>query len=789
MKIHAIKKDALFSIMDLGGLINSTEDLPKVLHLLVEKISHLMGSNACSLYLYNQGTQLLTLKAAYGLNRGMVDNVTTPLGVGLTGQVIKILKPISVADANKTKGFRFIPGLGEEKYASFLSIPLVYNGDPIGVLNVQKTKRTLFKKRDVELLMSLAIPAVSLIEKAKFMGTVGSVSNTQPANSDESIPEVTIEYLKDHFIKGIPAVPGICMGRLKIVKSQIATTQNSDEVIDVEDETKHLEAAFAFVKAGIQETKTQAEKRFGPDEASIFEAYLLFLESNAFRMQIITEIKRGLSAVKSLEIIVGKYMERMSQAQDEYIKERAYDIQDVARKISDYLMHGDASVQNRFETDEDTIFLNDFWSVSDFVSLEPKYTRGLISPHGGASSHISILADTLNLPTVLGLGSSCAQLRDNDYVIVDGYAGTIIINPTPSTIDIYKNEIAELEKRNKLFQNKKNQKVRLGKKNKRVLPVGANLGMVAHINNAIDSGADEVGLYRTEFPFLVRTHLPTEEEQFLIYKRVVELMKGKVVVFRSLDIGGDKYVSYLNLPRESNPALGWRAIRFSLERKDLFRIQLRAMLRASAFGKIRLLFPMVTSVEQIYEVKEVLESVKKELTEEKVKFAKKIPFGAMIEVPASVMIASKLSKIVDFFSIGTNDLIQYCLAVDRTNPLVADLYDPYHPSILKMISQTVQAAHRNGIPVSVCGDMANKPELAALLIGLGVDSLSMIPRSIPKIKYLTRLMSEEDLANLSKQCLSQDSGTKIKELVHQYFNKNKLSEFIHKPTVIETSDE
>ncbi|MBU0504470.1 MAG: phosphoenolpyruvate--protein phosphotransferase [bacterium] len=781
MKVHSIKEHELLSFMDLGVLIQSPNDLGKVLHVLVEKVARLMRTDACSLYLFNSITEELTLKATYGLNEMAIDQIIIKAGQGLTGTSLKLLKPISIANATKSKIFLPMAGLGEEEYASFLGVPLVYNACPIGVISVQNKKTTKFRKKDVDFLLSLAIPAVSLIEKAKFMETVGTVQKAavSKATLDKANDEVTYEYLRDHIIKGIPAVPGISMGRLKIISQTYYTTQQDTSTPqNIESEIKKLQESFLHVSHEIRETKKQAEAKFGPDEASIFEAYLLFLESHSFQQQVINEIKKGLSAIKALDSIVKKYMDRMALAHDEYIKERAYDIQDISRKISDYLLYGESSRRNAFTTKENAIFFNDFWSISDFTNLDLKKTKGIISPSGGANSHIAILADTLNIPTVLGLSAIPGQLKNDDNIIVDGYAGVVIVNPTKATIELYKHEIEESQKRIKSFETNKDKKIRIGLKSKHYFPIGANLNMVAHAKNAVTYGADLIGLCRTEFPFLIRKQLPTEEEQFIIYKRVIDVAKDKKVVFRTLDIGGDKYVAYLNLPKESNPSLGWRAIRFSLERKDLFRIQLRAILRASHYGKIKLLFPMITTMEELREAKQILQSVKKELRDEGLPFARHIPIGAMVEVPAAVEIAEHLAKEVDFFSLGTNDLVQYCLAVDRSNPVVAKLYDPYHPAVLKMIQRTITAAHKHKIKVSACGDIAAQPLLCSLLIGMGIDSLSMTPRSIPKIKSLAKLLNMASTIRLAHRCLKMETGVQIRKEVENYFLKNGFDKFL-----------
>lgn len=772
MKVHSINKEAIFTIMDLGGLIQSPDDLDRVLQFLVEKVCRLTKTDACSLFLYQPESQNLLLKATHGLNKKLNDQLTVPFGEGLVGKTIKILKPISIANALKSKSNMRVDQLGDQDYKSFLSVPLVYNNHPIGVIAVQTKKQKTFTKKDIEFLMTLAIPAVGLIEKARFMDAVQPLS-TPAHKSNHVVIKKPIEQTPDKILKGIAAVTGIVMGKVKIIRDESIKDTETKKKFNLKTEINRLKKSFQAVSTQIRETKKQAETKFGPDEASIFEAYLLFLESDNFKQQIIHEIKKGLSAEDALDHIVKQYMDRMSLAQDAYIKERAYDIQDISRKLSDYLAHGQNSGKNKFKSSDAVIFLKEFWSISDFIHLPEDQTLGILSPNGGASSHISILAGTLNLPAIVGMGASYSQIQDGDEIILDGFSGDVILNPSRQTKNIYQTEIKELERRKKLYRKQRKLKVKL--KDKTSFTVGANLGMPSHAAIATDAGADAVGLYRTEFPFLMSTNMPTEEEQFEMYCRVIKLMAGKEIVFRTLDIGGDKYVPYLNLPQETNPALGWRAIRFSLERKDLFRIQLRALLRASAFGKVRILLPMITGVEEIIQIKSIIDSVKNELKEEGQKVGKSIPLGIMIEVPAAVEIADKLAPHVDYFSLGTNDLIQYGLAVDRTNPLVSSYFEPFHPALLRMIHRTSKAAQSANIELNVCGDLAANPYLTTILIGLGIRSVSVIPRSIPKIKHLARNLPLEDAQKLCRTILRQSEIQKIKDLVEKFFEKHNLS--------------
>ncbi len=778
MKIHVISQDAIGAILELGVLVNTPEDIPRVLQLLTDKVAQIMKTDVCSIYFFDPESQTLILKATHGLNSSLIGRISMKRGEGLTGLTLQLLKPISVAEASKSKNFKYIPGLGEEEFTSYLSVPLIYDRQPVGVMVVQNRKNTKFVKKDIQLLLTLAIPVVNIIEKAKFMGVLGSVTSFKPVSAEEvSSPETT----RNLMLKGIGAAPGIGMGRLKIVEQQYArrSVPNQDVQANAQAEKIRLGEAFQHVASEINETKQKAEKRLGPEEASIFEAYLLILENASFKSQIETEIDKAHSAVKALDLVVSRYLDRLSAGGDDYIKERGYDLQDVARKLNDHLLYGeDTQGQSRFSAEEDTILLNDFWSVSDFVSLESSFIKGVISPQGGASSHIAILADSLGLAAVFGIGKTATQLQNGDFLIIDGYSGTVIVNPSDNTITLYRKEIEDQERRKSQFAHGRDQHVSLIDQKGDFISVGANLGMLAHVPKALQEGADEVGLYRTEFPFLIRKTLPTEEEQYQIYRRVLELMPNKSVTLRTLDIGADKYVAYLNLPRENNPALGWRSIRFSLERRDLFRIQLRALYRASLYGKLRILFPMVNSVEEIEQVHDVVRAVKKELTEEGLRFNKAVPLGLMIEVPSAVEIIDALLEQVQFVSIGTNDLIQYALAVDRTNPLVAHLYDPFHPAVMRMIYRVTKACEKAGKPLSVCGDMASQPLTAAILIGMGVKNLSMNPSSIARMKQLIRHLKGKDLDKLVKTLLKIDRANESRTLVMDYFKSHGLQDFL-----------
>lgn len=761
--------------MSLASTIFTPQDIPKTLNKLVKKIQKIMESDSCSLFMYDPDDVRLILKATTGLNSKMIDLLSMSVGEGLTGKTLQFLKPISVSNVSKNKDYKLISGLGDDQYQSYLSIPLVYGQNPIGVLIIQKIEKIRYKKSQIEKFLSLAVPTVHVLERSKFIGALGDVSEKKKKRKKDTV----IEFVLDHHIRGIAASPGIGIGKIQVLKPHYGNRRKPKGRKGISSEKQRLKKAFQEVSKEIRETRKAAEERFGPDELDIFDAYLLFLKSERFKGEIFHLIEDGESAVSALNVVAKRYIDRISNSDDEYIRERAYDIQDVTRKLQDFLTYGTSKQKQLSDIKEKSVFYAEHWSISDFVQLNPKYVEGIVSAHGGASSHIAVLADAIGIPAVLGISDfSPQEFEKSSVVIVDGYSGSIIVNPSDDTLSIHENEKKYFKKQKKQFEKDKAKRVYIKNEESRSLfQVGANVEVIGHVGLALDAGADEIGLYRTEFPYLIGNHLPTEEEQYQLYSRVLKMMKGREVTFRTLDIGGDKYLSYLDLPKEDNPFLGWRSIRFSLARKDLFRIQLRALLRASIFGKMRILFPMISSMDEVYDVVSSVEAVEKELYDEGLRLLNKIPLGFMIEVPAAVEIIDLLSKYASFFSIGTNDLIQYTLAVDRTNPHVAKFYDPFHPAVIKMLSRAIKGAKKRDIKITSCGDLSTKPLLLMVLLGLGIDGISVNPSSIPKMKYLLRALDANKLQKLMKKVLKCETGRQVQHLLAGFAEEHSLTEF------------
>jgi phosphotransferase system enzyme I (PtsP) len=764
--------EVVSEILELSQLCNGEFETGKILEKLVEKIAFIMKADVASIYLIDNQYKDLVLKATVGLDQNMIDKVRLSLNEGLVGKTMEWLKPVSMAFGSKSKSFKLIPGLGEEKFASFLSIPLIHNRQPLGVMVVQNEKPIKYSHEQVHLFMMLAIPTVNVIEKAKLSGTFGSLftNNENEKKSD----------IESKSYSGIGASSGIAIGKVLPLKphKKINLEDQKLKKLSPEIEKMRLLEAFRWVEEEISHVQKKASKKFGMEELSIFDAYKMVIESQPFKDQILHEIESGLSALDSVEEVIKKYTEQLLRADDEYIKERAYDMQDVGRKITDRLIYGDQIPHDSFDQHQKAILFSENWSISDFVELDTDKTLGIISATGGASSHISILAQSLGIPAVLGLSSVNEDICEFDKVIIDGTTGQVFTNPTHELIRAFEKEVQlnvrVMERFRRLAKTKK--PTPLGGQK---ITIGANIGIASHAQDAGVNNVEEIGLYRSEFPFLMSRSLPTEEEQLGHYSRILKSMGNKPVTIRTLDIGGDKYLPYLNLPQEENPSLGWRAIRLSLDREDLFRIQLRALFRASVFGKLRILFPMISSIEEIRKVKEIIRDVKKELRSQGYKYATKIPLGVMIEVPSAVTIADSLLEEVSFFSVGTNDLTQYLLAVDRNNSQVSKLYSSLHPSVLHAINQTAKVTFKKGKLISVCGDMASDPLSLVLLIGMGITSISVNAPDIPKIKSFISELNFKEVKRITNKALKLNSTLEIKECLIEFFKKKNLLDYLN----------
>jgi phosphotransferase system enzyme I (PtsI) len=496
-------------------------------------------------------------------------------------------------------------------------------------------------------------------------------------------------------------------------------------------EIDRFKAALELSGEQLIEIKQLTEKNIGAKDAEIFEAHLMILNDPHLLDETCKCIESyNINAEAALVRVMGTFIQLFDEIEDVYIKERAADIRDVEKRI---LMNLSKDGIHIIESDfEDTIIVAHDLTPSDTAQLDSSKVIGFITEIGGKTSHTAIMAKSLEIPAIVGIKNITKEIKTGDILIIDGFSGAVIINPHSETVEIYKKKIEEYKVVKSELAQYKSRHV-FTKDNKRIEIFG-NIGTPKNVNKVLDNGGEGIGLFRTEFLYMDRENFPDENEQFEAYKSVTEKMADKPVIIRTLDIGGDKHLSYFEIPNEMNPFLGYRAIRLCLDRTDIFKVQLRGILRASNHGNIRIMFPMIASLEELLKAKALLLVCMAELEAEGLPFNKNIEVGIMIEIPAAALCAEELAKHVDFFSIGTNDLIQYTLAADRMNEKVSYLYDPKHPAIIKLIKMTVDAAHKENKICGICGEMAGDPSLIPILIELGVDELSMSAASILEAK-------------------------------------------------------
>jgi phosphotransferase system enzyme I (PtsI) len=526
--------------------------------------------------------------------------------------------------------------------------------------------------------------------------------------------------------KGIAASKGYAIGNV-VIKSDDEIKISDTKVEDVVAEKQRLEVAIEKTRDQLNKIKEKAEIELGADKAAVFESHIMLLDDPEFTGAIETKVtSESLNAEKSVADVVEMYMGIFAFIEDEYMKERAADVKDVGNRILANLLGKAYGVSG--DLAENTIIVAHDLTPSDTAQLDKNKVIAFLTNIGGRTSHSAIMARTLEIPAIVGLNDITSTVKDGDLVIVDGSEGSVIVNPDEATISLYKEKKAkydeEKEELKKLIDVKTTTKA--GKR----VEVCGNIGKAADVEAVLANGGDGVGLFRTEFLYMDRDSLPTEEEQFEAYKYVTENMGERPVVIRTLDIGGDKKLPYLPLPDEMNPFLGFRAIRLCLGKKDIFKVQLRALLRASAFGNLKIMFPMISSLSEFLAAKEILKECMEELTAEGKAFNANLDTGIMVEIPAAAVYADELAKHVDFFSIGTNDLIQYTLAADRMNENVSYLYDPMHPAVLRLIKMTIDAAHKEGKWCGMCGEMAGDERAIPTLVEFGLDEFSMSASSI-----------------------------------------------------------
>ncbi len=564
-------------------------------------------------------------------------------------------------------------------------------------------------------------------------------------------------------LKGIGVSPGIAVAKAVVLHSDdpFVVSPRTIPEAEISKEIARFEDALTRTRAEILGIRKKILHQIGRESSDIFNAHLMILEDRTLIEDVIALIKeRGISCEYAFSTILQRYFQAFSQIDDEYLKERIADIRDIGRRLLNNLYGEHDDLESLKERG---IVISHDLSPSDTAMMDKNKVLAFVTEIGGPTSHTAILGRSMEIPAVVGVDHVTTQVKTGDYLIVDGTHGIIIIAPDPTTVEEYTRKekhfievITELDKLRDLPAQTLD-----GKR----ISLGANIEFHDEIPSVISHGADGIGLYRTEYFYMNRSDLPGEEEQYRAYRQVAEKIHPQSVIIRTLDLGGDKFLSLLDVPHEMNPFLGWRAIRFCLTRIDIFKIQLRAILRAGAHGKLKVMYPMISNVSEIKQANEILNECKEELKKEGLPFDPKMEVGAMIEIPSAAITSDVLAKEVDFFSIGTNDLIQYTLAVDRVNEKIAYLYEPTHPAILELIRMVVINGHKHKKWVGTCGEMSGDPAIAILLLGLDIDEISTSPFVVPKVKKAIRAISYQNAKELAARALEFHTGSEVKKFI------------------------
>lgn len=759
----------LRTLEDISGLILHSHDLQETLDNIVNLVARRVGSDVCSIYLLEDDGETLRLKATKGLSRGSVGKITMKTSEGLTGLAVEDRGIIATDNAPLHPRYKYFRETKEEKFLSFLGVPLLERKTPVGVLVVQTREARIFAPAEISTISTIAYQISSIVINAKLLDSIHQkekeraffANELEKMRAGEIKGRVHPEQEKKRKLSsliGTPVSPGFAWGKVYIF------SRNENDGIDIEhaasrpEERKRFQIALEKAKIQTLYMEKRVAEVMSKEDAAIFHSHLMFLEDRGFIAKIIDSIDNGYSAGQAVREVVSYYVNAFAKMEDPYLRERSADMEDIGRRLLGAL-NGNSSTRKKFR--EKRIIVADDLLPSDMATMDHEKVLGIVTEKGNAGSHAAIMAKSLGIPAVVGISGLMKQISLRNEVIVDGTSGHLYINPDQRVKEEYERLQRDFSLKQRALEGLRDQPAETIDGSRVFLR--ANIGLLNDVKVAQASGAEGVGLYRTEFPYMTRKTFPNRIEQYNLYRKIVEGFPSLPVTIRTLDIGGDKGLSYFPFPKEDNPFMGWRSIRVSLEEQDIFREQLAAILMASVHGKITVMFPMISSIEEIRTVKRIFEEVKDELSADNKPFNPAIPLGVMVEIPAAVQISHLLIREVDFFSIGTNDLIQYTLAADRNNPKVKQYYDPYHPAILHSIKRVADVAGAAGKKVSICGEMAAEPINAILLLGMGISDFSLTAPYIPLIKQALMKITLAEAKEISAAALQMESSAAIRE--------------------------
>lgn len=758
----------LRTLEDISTLILKSHDLHETLQNIVSVVARRTLSDVCSIYLLDDDRQTLRLLATKGLSRRAVGRVTMKVSEGLTGLVVEERQLVALQEPQNHPRYRYFKETGEERYHSFLGIPLFDRNIPIGVLVIQSRAPRQFSDEDISGLSTIAFQVASIVVNARLLDSIQhkeaqanryvEALRQAAGASRPSQPENTAETTRESALRGVVAYPGLASGPAHVMSAEHGLTDILDEeVLAPEQEKALLEEALEKTCIQTIYLEKRMAERLSQADASIFHTHLMILEDRAMHQRLQEEIEEGHGARYAIEKVIGNYVEAFERMEDPYLRERAADMRDIGRRL---LANLAGQCPHTLHLKHPGILIAREILPSDMAALDHEQIRGIVTEAGERNSHAVIMAKSLGIPALVGVRGILKKVAPEEHVILDANSGLLHINPGSQVAHEYQR--LEEDAGRQLHQIEKFRELPAQTQDGVKVILRANVGLVSDIDIARRNGAEGVGLYRTEFPYMIRPDFPSRDEQYQLYSRVVKEFNGLPVTIRTLDIGGDKALPYFKPPHEDNPFMGWRSVRVSLDNRDIFRTQIEAILMAACHGPVKMLFPMISGIEEIRDCKAVVEEARQNLSSQGIAFQADVPLGMMVEVPAAVQLAEWLAREVDFFALGTNDLIQYLLAADRNNALVNRYYDPLHPAVLQVLHNIASIAKRQNKGLCLCGEMANDPLNLLALIGMGIREFSMAAPFIPRMKMMLSRISSLEAENVAKQVLEMTESSEIR---------------------------
>lgn len=744
--------------------INGAHDFSDAMKIMVKRVREIVETEACTIYIVDQKRKQFVLFATDGLNPAVQRNLRVGLNEGLVGYVGKREEPINLDDAPSHPSFAHYAIVGEDRFKAFLGVPILHRRKLYGVIVLQQEERRKYDEGEAAFIGTLAALLASTIAHAEISGSLYKAL----AGSEQ--------LLQEAYYEGIPSSSGVAIGKAVIIYPSADLDAVPDKSIKhIHQEIENFNNALIAAREDIKRLAHRISANLPEQERALFDVYERILDSTGIGDEVIEEINKGNWAQGALRIVVKRHIRNFKAMDDVYLRERADDIKDLGLRV---LSHLQEKQDDAIEYPAETILIGDDVTASALADVPEGQLAGVVSSRGSANSHVAILARALGVPAVMGaagLSTSNRSVTEMQDVIVDGYYGQVYVTPSPTLLKQFTTLAKEEQELDISLEDLHGLPA--------VTPDGyhislfVNTGLAADASMSLTVGAEGVGLFRSEVPFMVKDRFPSEQEQKVIYRQLLNAFSPRPVIMRTLDVGGDKPLPYFNI-EEENPFLGWRGIRLTLDQPDIFLVQLRAMLKASeGFDNLHIMLPMITSMTELDEALELIDQAYQEVLEEGIEITRP-PIGAMIEVPSAVYQAKSLARRLDFLSVGSNDLVQYLLAVDRNNARVARLYDPLHPAVLKALKQVVDAAHSEGKQVSLCGEMASDPVAVILLIAMGFDALSMSSVVLPRIKWVIRSIPMKQAKEVLEKVMPHENPAKTRFFLEQLLEEAGLGGLI-----------